>query len=74
MNRRKRANIICVLRKPLDPIRDGNGVVLRNLLDDSVLIGWSRRGSETVDYLTGLTRRDARLLAKRINQFLDAGG
>ena len=70
----KRRNIICVMRRPLFPIKDGNGVVLRNHMDDTVYIGWSQRGEETVTYLTGLTSSDARLLARRINQFLDGGG
>lgn len=72
----KRANICCVMRKPLYPVGKGNGCIQRIARTDEVVIKWVPREDQNpaVEYLTGLTTRDARLLALRINQFLDAGG
>lgn len=70
MNPPKRKNIVCSLRSLLQ--RERNGIVARGA-DDRVHIAW-KEPSGYWQYLTGMTSRDARLLAKRINEFLDAGG
>ena len=63
--------MISCMRK-LDTGAKNNGYVARDE-DDLVYIGWTpHEGVQQV--LTDMTSRDARLLAKRINQFLDAGG
>jgi hypothetical protein len=72
----KRANIVCVLRKPLGNIQGGapNAVVFRNPLDDRIGVVWYPTKDGGAEHLTRLTSADARLLAKRLNQFLDAKG
>lgn len=70
---KKRKNIICCLRNPNDLREKGNGSVGRDDVDE-IYINFIPRYSGEVEFITGLTSRDARLLAKRINQFLDAGG
>lgn len=73
----KRRNIAVVLRPPLWPSEGkGSGSIQRIARTDEIVIKWVPRENQQpeVEYLTGLTTRDARLLAKRLNQFLDAGG
>jgi hypothetical protein len=73
---RKRANIVCVLRKPRKKIRDAapNAAVYRNSLDDRITVCWYQNKDGMAEYLTGLRSIDARLLARRLKQFLDADG
>lgn len=67
-----RKNMISVMR-PLDlPSDPKNGHVLRDP-DDNINVMWTPCKGVT-QYLTGMTTRDARLLARRINQLIDAGG
>lgn len=68
----KRKNIICCMRDVNGGNVPRNGVVARDV-DDRIHISWTPVDQHT-QHLTDLTSRDARLLAKRINQFLDAGG
>lgn len=68
----KRKNIICAMRKGrLNKVL--NGYVARERETDLIQIAWTPYEQYT-QYLTGLSTGDARLLAKRINQFLDGGG
>jgi len=69
---RKRKNMISCMRSH-NLTEAKNGYVARYREDDTVYIHWKPvDGVQQV--LTGMSTRDARLLAKRINQFLDAGG
>lgn len=61
------------MRDPSNLSVVGNGYVARDPETDYLQIAWTSAESDT-QYLTGLSTRDARLLAKRINQFLDNGG
>ena len=69
----KRKNIVCVLRRcktyTLEP---NNGMVARDP-QDQIYIRWVPCTGER-QTLSGMSSREARLLAKRINQFLDSGG
>ena len=65
----KRKNIICALRKlGVYP----NGEIYRNS-DDEIIITYTYEKGWPTKYIC-CTQADARLIAKRINQFLDAGG
>lgn len=66
---KKRKNILCRLRKSGHP----NGYVVRSKEDDNIIIYYQPREREYYKTLR-LPQKDARLLAKRINQFLDSGG
>ena len=67
----KRANIICQINMKAWNAR-GNGSVSRERQHDTIQIMATTISGE--QYITGLTTRQARMLAKRINQFIDAGG
>ena len=67
----KRKNMIHMMR-PANSA-ENNGGVMRNKDTDQIHIWWKASG-EVTDHLQGLSTRDARLLAKRINSFLDSGG
>ena len=70
----KRRNIICVMRKfKGGSIGDNNGEVFRDE-DDKIWLRWIPKGERLAESIGGLSTHDARLLAKRINQFLDHGG
>ena len=69
----KRKNIMCVMRNAEKLSDARNGYVVRDPATDTVQIAWTQKLQYT-QYLTDLSTRDARLLAKRINQFLDGGG
>lgn len=65
----KRKNMIAGLRKVGMP---RNGYISRDN-EGKIYISWeSTKGYTQV--LTDLTTKDARLIAKRINSFIDAGG
>ena len=71
MSMKKRANITCQINmKPWSAL--GNGSVTRERKHDTIQIHATTISGE--QYITGLTTRQARILAKRINQFIDAGG
>lgn len=67
----KRKNIICMMR--LTDMNGRNGGV-QSGPDDDVLIWHRPEKGAIASTIYGLNRREARLLARRINQFLDAGG
>ena len=62
---------MCCMRN-LETNAPRNGMVARGL-DGRVYIVWTPLADRTQCF-TDMTTRDARLLAKRINQFLDGGG
>lgn len=68
----KRKNMICCMRSLENTSSPRNGVVGRDS-NDRIYIGWTPVDGCT-QYLDDLTSRDARLMAKRINQFLDNSG
>lgn len=68
----ERKNIMACMRALKSTSSARNGTVCRDQ-EDRINISWCPvEGYE--QYLVDLTTYDARLLAKRINQFLDAGG
>jgi len=68
----KRKNIMFLMRNfQMGP---NNGGVSRCQQTDKIHIFWRQPDAGINDHLSGLSTQDARLLAKRINQFLDAGG
>jgi hypothetical protein len=68
----KRKKMIAAMRVPG---KYPNGHVVRSKDDDKICIHWQPDETGWRDQtLTRLSTRDARLLAKRINQFIDAGG
>jgi len=68
----KRKNIMCMMRD--FGMKPNNGGVARCEQTDKIHIFWREPDASITDHISGLSTRDARLLAKRINQFLDAGG
>lgn len=67
----KRKNIICQINANGWDVK-GNGSVSRESRHDTIqVMATTVSGSH---YITGLTTKQARMLAKRINQFIDAGG
>lgn len=72
----KRANIACTLRRAPGKISESapNGVVWRDSGSDRICIAWYGGNGHAGDHIAGLKTRDARLLQKRLKQFLDAGG
>lgn len=76
-SRVKRKKFVCQMRPPLSgKLIDSapNGIVMRDHMTDKVCIWWYPSKTEAGQRLSGMTSADARLLAKRINQFLDDGG
>jgi len=65
----KRKNIMCALRKSGEY---PNGEVCRNSDDDIIITYTGGAGWPTINICC--TQADARLIAKRINQFIDEGG
>jgi hypothetical protein len=72
----KRKNIACTMRRAPGKISDSapNGVVWRDMQSDRICIAWYQQKGHGGDHIAGLTTRDARLLQKRLKQFLDFGG
>jgi hypothetical protein len=66
----KRKNFICMLRKPN---KYPNGYIARRD-DDRITIFYNREESVCGGQFIVCTQADARLIAKRINRFLDNGG
>jgi len=67
----KRKNISCRINND-SGCSIGNGEVVRERESDTIqLMATTISGRQ---YITGLTTKQARMLAKRINQFIDAGG
>ena len=66
---KKRKNIMCALRKSGDY---PNGEVYRNSEDD-IVITYTEGAGWPIKYIC-CSQADARLIARRINQFIDAGG
>ena len=66
----KRKNIFCALRKGSEK---NNGYVFRDAKSDKIVIQYTDK--HNIKYMiANLDTYTARLMARRINQFIDAGG
>lgn len=72
----KRKNIACMLRRAPGKLKDSapNAYIWRDQKTDRVHIAWYETKEHAGDHIGGLRSIDARMLSRRLKQFLEAGG